>query len=210
MLAITTVVLGPPCSASSTPCSRITSPSPSTSAPPVRRISARGVPSAVPPPLVIPQQASTSPIETSSGSLPRGTSDASLRASREDGFNGALYSLKAFSIATALVVTSGAASVWGVKTYLGVKDWPLFTSRIHRASESDSAPLSPPVSLSITIPTTSAPQNVPPPTAAVPDVDGWNWPATEARLAAEVERRKRGLSASSELLAEDRRRTTYS
>ncbi|KAI0246355.1 hypothetical protein BJV78DRAFT_1255544, partial [Lactifluus subvellereus] len=184
--------------------SRIASPSPSTSTPPVRRISARGVPSAVPPPLVIPQQASTSPIEISSGSLPRGTSDASLCASREDGFNGALYSLKAFSIATALVVTSGAASVWGVKTYLGVKDWPLFTSRIHRASESDSAPLPPQVSSLVTTPTTSAPRNVPPPTAAVVDMDGWNWPAAQARLAAEVERRKRGLGASPESLAEGR------
>jgi hypothetical protein len=37
-------------------------------------------------------------------------------------FNGALYSLKAFGIATALVVAGGAASVWGVKTYMGVKD----------------------------------------------------------------------------------------
>ena len=39
-----------------------------------------------------------------------------------DNFNGALHSLKAFSIATALVVAGGAASVWGVKTYLGVRD----------------------------------------------------------------------------------------
>lgn len=52
--------------------------------------------------------------------------EVSLRESRveEDGssFNGALYSLKAFGIATALIVAGGAASVWGVKTYLGVKD----------------------------------------------------------------------------------------
>jgi hypothetical protein len=51
--------------------------------------------------------------------------EASLRVSRveEDGsFNGALYSLKAFGIATALVVAGATASVWGVKTYLGAKD----------------------------------------------------------------------------------------
>jgi hypothetical protein len=44
------------------------------------------------------------------------------RVEEGNGFNGALYSLKAFSIATALVVAGGSASVWGVKTYLGVKD----------------------------------------------------------------------------------------
>ena len=51
--------------------------------------------------------------------------EASLRVSRveEDGsFNGALYSLKAFGIATALVVAGATVSVWGVKTYLGAKD----------------------------------------------------------------------------------------
>jgi len=42
--------------------------------------------------------------------------------SREDGFNGVWYSLKAFGIASALVIAGGAASVWGVKAYLGVKD----------------------------------------------------------------------------------------
>jgi hypothetical protein len=60
------------------------------------------------------------------GSLLRAPSgDASSRLSRveeDSGFNGALYSLKAFGIATALVVAGGAASVWGIKTYLGVKD----------------------------------------------------------------------------------------
>ncbi|KAI9443822.1 hypothetical protein H4582DRAFT_1916825 [Lactarius indigo] len=40
---------------------------------------------------------------------------------QEDGFNGALYSLKAFS-ATTLVVAGGGASVWGVKTYLSFRD----------------------------------------------------------------------------------------
>jgi hypothetical protein len=104
--------------------------------------------------------------------------------------------------------------------------WPLLTSRIHRAS--DSAPLPPPVSLPVTIPTASPLPDVPPPTTttAVPDVDGWNWPAAQARLAAayerggvaqfkeaavgeleaevELERRKRGLRASAESLTEDR------
>jgi hypothetical protein len=44
------------------------------------------------------------------------------RVTREDSSNAVLYSLKAFSIATTLVIAGGAASVWGVKAYLGVKD----------------------------------------------------------------------------------------
>ena len=59
---------------------------------------------------------------TKAGALFRGPSEAASRVSKEDGFNGALYSLKAFSIATALVIAGGAASVWGVKAYLGIKD----------------------------------------------------------------------------------------
>ncbi|KAH9958363.1 hypothetical protein BGW80DRAFT_1375923, partial [Lactifluus volemus] len=116
---------------------------------------------------------------SSTGPLPH----ASLCASREDNFNGALYSLKAFSIATAIVFACGAASVWSVKTYLGVKDcefasamrltlltkWPLLTSKIHRAS--DSAPLPPSVSLTTTTPT-APPPHLPRPSTAVPDVDG--------------------------------------
>jgi hypothetical protein len=53
------------------------------------------------------------------------SAEASLRVSRveKDGsFNGALYSFKAFSIATAFVIAGAAASVLSVKTYLGVKD----------------------------------------------------------------------------------------
>ena len=44
------------------------------------------------------------------------------RVEKDSSFDGALYSLKAFGIATALVVSGAAASVWSVKTYLGVKD----------------------------------------------------------------------------------------
>lgn len=69
--------------------------------------------------------AQTKPL-AKAGSLFRAPSGvASLRTSRveeESSFDGALYSLKAFSIATAFVVAGGSVSVWGVKTYLGVKD----------------------------------------------------------------------------------------
>ncbi|KAI9443810.1 hypothetical protein H4582DRAFT_1916776 [Lactarius indigo] len=105
---------------------------------------------------------------------------ASSRIAQEDGFNSALYSLKAFSIATALVVAGGAASVWGVKTYLSIRDtqefvsamrlslltkWPLLASRIHRAS--DSPPLHPPTPLPVTIFSASKPDADPhpPPTS---------------------------------------------
>ncbi|KAI0259082.1 hypothetical protein BC834DRAFT_908108 [Gloeopeniophorella convolvens] len=129
------------------------------------------------------------------------SSEASLRASQEDGFNGALYSLKAFSVATAVVVVGGAAGVWGLKMYLGVKDtqefasamrltlltrWPLLTSRIHRSS--DSPPLPPPISLPVTIPSTPDTDIRHLSSPAVPDADSWNWPAAQARLAAAYER----------------------
>ena len=64
----------------------------------------------------------TGTLSTKAGAPFQGSSENSLRAPREDSFNGALYSLKAFSIATTLVIAGSAASVWGVKVYLGVKD----------------------------------------------------------------------------------------
>ncbi|KAI9434863.1 hypothetical protein H4582DRAFT_1975271, partial [Lactarius indigo] len=105
----------------------------------------------------------------------QGSSAAPSSVMQEDGFNGALYSLKTFS-ATALVVAGGAASVWGVKTYLGIRDtqefasamrlslltkWPLLASRIHRAS--DSPPLHPPIPLPVTISSASKPDADPHP-----------------------------------------------
>ena len=44
------------------------------------------------------------------------------KVEKNGSFNGALYSLKAFGIATALVVAGATASAWSVKTYLAVKD----------------------------------------------------------------------------------------
>jgi hypothetical protein len=82
--------------------------SPHSSPPPIR------------PTLILPSPSSqpvvSSHLPTPSGCPPRSTS------TREDNFNSALHSLKAFSIATALVVVGAVASLWGVKTYLGVKD----------------------------------------------------------------------------------------
>ena len=97
--------------------------------------------------------------------------------------------------------------------------WPLLASRIHRSS--DSPPLPPPISLPAMMSSASEPDtDRPPPAAAIPDVDGWNWQAAQARLTAayehggfarfaetafgeleaeaELERRKRGLAVSSQ------------
>jgi hypothetical protein len=107
----------------STPAfSRHISSSHSISPPPVRRPTSSRIASTQTPP--------TSTAGTPSAKIGapfRGSSEASdlessPRVSREDGFNGVLYSLKAFSVATALVIAGGVASVWGVKAYFGVKD----------------------------------------------------------------------------------------
>ena len=42
--------------------------------------------------------------------------------STADAFNGPLYTLKAFTIATALVAAGASASVFGVMSYMGVND----------------------------------------------------------------------------------------
>jgi len=133
------------------------------------------------------------------------------RIPREDSFNGALYSLKAFSIATTLVIAGGAASVWGVKVYLGVKDtqefasamrltilnkWPLLTSRIHRSSGDSPTPPSlwprAPAPSATARTDSDSPDGPPPTSGPVPDVivDGsrWSWPAVESRLAEAYER----------------------
>ncbi len=62
--------------------------------------------------------------------------------------------------------------------------WPLLASRIHRAS--DSAPLPPPISLPVIIPSASE-ADTDPPLDVVPEADGWTWPAAQARLAAAYE-----------------------
>lgn len=39
-----------------------------------------------------------------------------------DDFNGALYTVKAFGYATAMVMAGALATVWGVKSHMGVQD----------------------------------------------------------------------------------------
>jgi len=135
------------------------------------------------------------------------------RVTREDSSNAVLYSLKAFSIATSLVIAGGAAGVWGVKAYLGVKDtqefastmrltilnkWPLLTSRIHRSSGDSPTPPSlwppapAPSARGRTDSDTELPDGPPLTSGLVPNgiVDGsqWSWPAAQSRLAEAYER----------------------
>lgn len=110
-----------------------TSTSKMNSAPPVRRRAPRlpphhsgAGPSAIPLSFRTDNaSAQTEPLAKARSSFRPPPGELSLRVSRveqDSGFNGALYSLKAFGIATALVIAGGAASVWGVKTYLGAKN----------------------------------------------------------------------------------------
>jgi hypothetical protein len=122
-----------------------------TSAPPVRRARTRGVPSTAPPPHVASAltPASTKVTRSVEASSPlQRSSGAPSRVAKEDNFNGALYTLKAFGIATALVLAGGASSVWGVKTYLGVRDvretTPFLAHRRCRRSHSRRPRSSPP------------------------------------------------------------------
>ncbi|KAN0136227.1 hypothetical protein V8E53_006087 [Lactarius tabidus] len=209
MLAVTTAALAIPLvllrrqRASASALRKSGSSSVVTSAPPVRRAPKRGVPSHPPPPRAARAMtpASTNAAHSIEAStLSQSSSGAPERMADEDSFNGALYSLKAFSIATALVVAGGATSVWGVKTYLGVRDtqefasamrltlltkWPLLASRIHRSS--DSAPLPPPIPLPAMMSSVSEPDAGPPPPVAMPEADGWTWQAAQARLSAAYE-----------------------
>jgi hypothetical protein len=115
--------------------SLLTSTSKLKSSPPVRRRAPPPLPhrGGIPVPSAIPlssrgtdgASAQTTPLAKAgsvfrapSGEAPLGVS----RVEKDGGFNGALYSLKAFGIATALVVSGAAAGAWSVKTYLGVKD----------------------------------------------------------------------------------------
>lgn len=93
------------------------------SVPPPPRRTASGAPppprkassSAIPPPRIA---TSTTPA-ASSPTL--STAGHEVRAA-EDNFNGALYCAKAFGIATVLVSVGAGATVWGVKSALGVRN----------------------------------------------------------------------------------------
>ena len=61
------------------------------------------------------------PSTTAANSLRECPQESKLRKqSVEDAFNGPLYSLSAFGLATAAVGTVAVAGVWGVKTAMGV------------------------------------------------------------------------------------------
>ena len=113
------------------PSSLLASTSKSNSSPPARRRAPRPLPHYGASAISLSSRgtdgasAQTTPLAKEGNVFRAPSGEASLRVSRVEkngSFNGALYSLKAFGIATALVVAGAAASFWSVKTYLAVKD----------------------------------------------------------------------------------------
>ncbi|KAL0950350.1 hypothetical protein HGRIS_010318 [Hohenbuehelia grisea] len=99
----------------------------------------------------------------------------------EDNFNGALHSLKAFGLATVMVTFTAAATVAGVRSWMGVQTtqefahrmrqiilekMPVFVERIHRLAEPEASS-----------------ENQ----AGISEVD-WNWEDAESRLKNAYER----------------------
>ncbi|KAF4604336.1 hypothetical protein EYR40_001515 [Pleurotus pulmonarius] len=100
-----------------------------------------------------------------------------------DDFNGALHSAKAFGLATLLVTTSATATIYGIKTWMGVQSTEEFAHRM-RAILLAKLP-----SLSERI------HRLPDPEdddggqeLDAPTVSTWNWPDAEQRLKAIFEK----------------------
>ncbi|EED84369.1 predicted protein [Postia placenta Mad-698-R] len=160
------------------------------SVPPPPRRTASGAPppprkassSAIPPPRIA---TSTTPA-ASSPTL--STAGHEVRAA-EDNFNGALYCAKAFGIATVLVSVGAGATVWGVKSALGVRNtqefadrmrsfvltrMPMLSSRIHRALQAEDHPEELIDSSAATTHLHGAPGSS--------NTLQWSWPEAEERL----------------------------
>jgi len=118
----------------------------STAAPPPRT-----PPNSQTPPPRVPAKTGTTPLDRSAApQIAIASSPAITDAS--DGFNGALYSAKAFGIATLCVGAGAVTMVWGVQQALGVENtqefahrmrsfilyrMPFLSSRIHRPPETE-------------------------------------------------------------------------
>jgi len=114
-----------------------------TKAPPRRRVG----------PSPIPRPSPTTPASVAARVEPSQVlRNPKAEALVDPGFNGALYSAKAFGIATALVTLGGFVGVWVVRASLGVQNTeefaarirkilmekiPMLSSRIHRPPESE-------------------------------------------------------------------------
>ncbi|KAI0088944.1 hypothetical protein BDY19DRAFT_946928 [Irpex rosettiformis] len=118
-----------------------------------------------------------------------GTEDTlpSNSSERDDNFNGALHSLKAFGYATLIVMAGGLTTVWGVKTYMGVdntqefaarmrsfmqKKMPGLMARLHRAPTDEDDPSS----------TSSESSDLHVSVDVHKGEVEWNWPDAEDRL----------------------------
>ncbi|EJF58149.1 hypothetical protein DICSQDRAFT_173240 [Dichomitus squalens LYAD-421 SS1] len=95
--------------------------------PPPRRTVSKGIPMANPttkPPVFSIRD----PVPSTSTSA-----SSSMAAKAEDNFNGALHSAKAFGIATLMVGAGAAATVYGVRQYMGVQTTHEFANRMRDA-----------------------------------------------------------------------------
>ncbi|KAL6299311.1 hypothetical protein BKA93DRAFT_829971 [Sparassis latifolia] len=137
-------------------------------------------------PPIVPQRAS--PSSSQSSTMQAG--GPTLIPDAEDNFNGALYTMKAFGIATLLVTVGAGTAVWGIKTALGVRDtqefadrvrmfivkrMPVLSYRIYRPLGLEDEELD-----AKSVSTLSQPHP--------DDVLQWSWPDAEKRLKAAFER----------------------
>ncbi|KDQ53717.1 hypothetical protein JAAARDRAFT_136552, partial [Jaapia argillacea MUCL 33604] len=157
------------------------------------RTQANSLQKSAPPPrrsnIVVPIAVQATPKPRPKTTSIENTSTAEQVASEaSDDFNGALYCLKAFGIATAAVSVGAASTIWGVKSYLGVRDTqefaalmretmltklPKLASRLHRPVELDPETVSVSSQIECDIETTR---------------QAWSWQEAEKRLTDAYER----------------------
>ncbi|CAL1708414.1 unnamed protein product [Somion occarium] len=110
--------------------------------------------------------------------------------SAEDGFNAALYTAKAFGLATLLVTVGATTAIIGVKSSMGVRDTQEFADRMRSAVER----YMPMLSSRIHRPPApeehgeDAPPLDPPHLIVHEGESEWTWPAAQARLENAFER----------------------
>ncbi|KZT07910.1 uncharacterized protein LAESUDRAFT_697949 [Laetiporus sulphureus 93-53] len=144
-----------------------------------------------------PPRRSTTPSAALPSSVPSSADTAKLETEAAgDYFNGVLYSAKAFVIATTLVGVGAVATVWGVKTALGVRDtqefaqrmrllimdsMPNLSARIHQALHDEEERAFPSEAITHTITNENMDAN------SKASIE-WSWPDAETRLKAAFEK----------------------
>ncbi|KAH9948025.1 hypothetical protein B0H21DRAFT_735831 [Amylocystis lapponica] len=158
--------------------------------PPPRRTGAASGPAAV---RAGPARPASHPRTSDAQRATHPSSEAGVSLSMEDNFNGALYSAKAFGLATMFVTVGAGTTIWGVKTAMGVQNtkefadrmrfffltrMPTLSSRIHRLIGAEDNP-------SALVESQSAPH---PQSVGDTRAIHWSWQDAEQRLKAAYER----------------------